>query len=149
MKKSFKIVIGVLIGIIILGIIIFISSKCITENNGATSINVSSGNSNMETERIVMVNGKLYYDTGKESTLDGRCGVMDGKITSNVGTTEIPTIDNQSNFKGEYSYQYGTENTIEINIDNKWIVFQAKTEEITTTLTLEDELYRQKNKICI
>ena len=27
---------------------------------------------------MVMVDGKLYYDTGKESTISGRCGVMDG-----------------------------------------------------------------------
>ena len=38
-----------------------------------------------------MVNNKLYYDTGKESTLDGRCGVMDGKIISTVDGSEIPT----------------------------------------------------------
>ena len=33
---------------------------------------------------MVMVDGKLYYDTGKESTISGRCGVMDGEITSTV-----------------------------------------------------------------
>lgn len=140
MKKSLKIAIGILIGIIVLCIIIYIFNKFIARNNSQISTNVSSENNNTETRRIVMVNGKLYYDTGKESTLDGRCGVMDGKITSNVETTEIPKVDNQSNFEGEYSYQYGVENTIEINIDNKWIVFQAKKEEITTTLTLEDEI---------
>ena len=47
---------------------------------------------------MVMVGGKLYYDTGKESTINGRCGVMDGKITSTVDGSEIPTKDNQSNF---------------------------------------------------
>lgn len=140
MKKSLKIAIGILIGIIVLCIIIYIFNKFIARNNSQISTNVSSENNNTGTRRIVMVNGKLYYDTGKESTLDGRCGVMDGKITSNVETTEIPKVDNQSNFEGEYSYQYGVENTIEINIDNKWIVFQAKKEEITTTLTLEDEI---------
>ena len=44
-----------------------------------------------------MVDGKLYYDTGKESTISGRCGVMDGEITSTVDGSEIPTKDNQSN----------------------------------------------------
>ena len=46
---------------------------------------------------MVMVDGKLYYDTGKESTISGRCGVMDGEITSTVDGSEIPTKDNQSN----------------------------------------------------
>lgn len=40
---------------------------------------------------MVMVDGKLYYDTGKESTISGRCGVMDGEITSSVDGFEIPT----------------------------------------------------------
>ena len=47
---------------------------------------------------MVMVDGKLYHDTGKESTISGRCGVMDGEITSTVDGSEIPTKDNQSNF---------------------------------------------------
>lgn len=188
MKKSLKIILGVVIAIIAVWLIIFIIdfTRCsnmkmpifVVEKNddsgtyyglgymvktekyeenitkvemymfnkfmtGAVSevnTNLNNKNNNTEHGRIVMVNGKLYYDTGKESTLTGRCGVMDGKITSNIEPTEIPKIDNQSNFAGEFSYQYGIENTIEINIDNKWIVFQAKTEEIATTLTLEDEI---------
>ena len=43
---------------------------------------------------MVMVDGKLYYDTGKESTVSARCGVMDGEITSTVDGSEIPTKDN-------------------------------------------------------
>lgn len=41
---------------------------------------------------MVMVDGKLYYDTGKESTVSARCGVMDGEITSTVDGSEIPTV---------------------------------------------------------
>ena len=63
---------------------------------------------------MVMVDGKLYYDTGKESTISGRCGVMDGEITSTVDGSEIPTKDNQSNFGTGFEYQYGADNTIEI-----------------------------------
>ncbi len=33
---------------------------------------------------MVMVNGKLYCDTGKESTLYRRCGTPDGEIISTV-----------------------------------------------------------------
>ena len=55
---------------------------------------------------MVMVDGKLYYDTGKESTVSARCGVMDGEITSTVDGSEIPTKDNQSNFGTGFEYQY-------------------------------------------
>ena len=41
-----------------------------------------------------MVNGELYIDTGHESTVEARCGVMDGEITSEVDGSEKPTKDN-------------------------------------------------------
>ena len=75
---------------------------------------------------MVMVNGNLYYDTGKESSMDTRCGVMDGKITSSVDSSKIPAENNQSNFGEGYEYQYGAEGTIEILIDGKWIVFEQR-----------------------
>ena len=75
---------------------------------------------------MVMVDGKLYYDTGKESTISGRCGVMDGEITSTVDGSEIPTKDNQSIFGTGFEYQYGADNTIEIFMNEKWIVFEQR-----------------------
>ena len=51
-------------------------------------------------------------------------GNIDGKINSNVNIDEIPVQDNQSNFDGEYEYQYGAENTIEVKINGKWFVFR-------------------------
>ena len=65
-------------------------------------------------------------DTGKESTISGRCGVMDGEITSTVDGSEIPTKDNQSNFGTGFEYQYGADNTIEIFMNEKWIVFEQR-----------------------
>lgn len=75
---------------------------------------------------MVRVNGKLYYDTGKESTVEGRCGNMDGEITSTVDGTEIPTEDNQSNFGSGFGYQYGADDTIEIYMNEKWVVFEYR-----------------------
>ncbi len=75
---------------------------------------------------MVMVDGKLYYDTGKESSIDGRCAVMDGEISSSVDGSEIPTEDDQSNFGTGYGYQYGADDTIELLINEKWIVFEAR-----------------------
>jgi len=56
---------------------------------------------------MVMVNGTLYLDTGHESTIEARCGVMDGEITSQVDGSKQPTVDDQSNFGTGYGYQYG------------------------------------------
>lgn len=75
---------------------------------------------------MVMVNGELYLDTGRESTVEGRCGVMDGEITSTVEGWEKPTEDDQSNFGTGYGYQYGTAGTIEIYMNEKWWVFVSE-----------------------
>lgn len=75
---------------------------------------------------MVMVDGRLYYDTGKESVLERRCGTMDGEITSAVDGTQIPTEDDQSNFGTGFGYQYVTDSTIEIYMDDKWIVFEHR-----------------------
>lgn len=56
---------------------------------------------------MVRIDGKLYYDTGRESIMDARCGTMDGEITSTVDGTEIPTEDNKRRKqakKNEQSY---------------------------------------------
>lgn len=129
MNKSIKIGIG----IVIIAVIVAVGCLCIVANrkNGMENkIATNANNQEMKEKapsRIVMVNGKLYYDTGKESN-SSRCGVMDGKITSNIEETKIPTVDNQSNFEGEYGYQYGLENTIEVCINDKWCIFEAKEE---------------------
>ena len=80
----------------------------------------------MGSEMCIRDSGKLYYDTGKESTVSARCGVMDGEITSTVDGSEIPTKDNQSNFGTGFEYQYGADNTIEIFMNEKWIVFEQR-----------------------
>ena len=77
---------------------------------------------------MVRIDGKLYYDTGRESIMDARCGTMDGEITSTVDGTEIPTEDNQSNFESGFGYQYGADDTIEIYMNEKWFVFEYREE---------------------
>ena len=75
---------------------------------------------------MVMINGNLYLDTGKESDIDARCGVMDGKITSTVDGQKTPTQNNQSNFGKDFEYQYVDENNIDIVINGKWIRFKKE-----------------------
>ena len=82
---------------------------------------------------MVMVDGELYLTTGYESTAEGRCGVMDGQITSTVEGWEKPTEDDQSNFGIGYGYQYGsTDGTIEIYMNEKWWIYA--TEEVREDL---------------
>lgn len=89
-----------------------------------------------ETEKValdrrpmVMVNGELYLDTGRESDIEGRCGVMDGEITTTVDTSKIPIQDNQSNFGDGYGYQYVDENSIDLYMNEKWIRFEKETSD--------------------
>ena len=91
---------------------------------------------------MVMVNGTLYLDTGHESKIEARCGVMDGEITSQVDGNKQPSVDDQSNFGTGYGYQYGaTEGTIELFMNGKWWIFA--TEEARQKIQfppIEDEL---------
>ena len=87
---------------------------------------------------MVMVDGKLYLTTGMESSVEARCGVMDGEITSTVDGTEKPTKDNESNFGTGYGYQYGPrEGTIEIFMNEKWWIFA--TEEVRQEIQFPEE----------
>lgn len=96
---------------------------------GITVIERAEADSMWDRIPMVRVNGKLYYDTGKESTVNGRCGNMDGEITSTVDGTEIPMEDNQSNFGSGFGYQYGANDAIEIYMNEKWFIFEYREEK--------------------
>lgn len=143
MKKNEKIMIGILVLILLVVTAILVLTKikvrkqdiCIERDNPASSNEINNlENSSKEVGRIVKVNGKLYYDTGKscdETAEVQRCGTMDGNITSVIAAGEIPTEDGQANFTGAKGYQYGSkENTIDIPLENEgWIVFETKSYE--------------------
>lgn len=78
----------------------------------------------------LMVDGILYFDTGYPSTVSGRCGNMDGRITSSCPVSQAPTKNDQSNFGSGCGYQYGPlEGTVEVQFDDgNWYVFA--TEEV-------------------
>ena len=76
--------------------------------------------------RMLMVDGVLYEDAGCEDTTEGRCGNMDGEITSSVESWQQPEEDGQSNFGSGLGYQIGMEpDTLEILQDGHWLVFRA------------------------
>ncbi len=87
---------------------------------------------------MVRVNGKLYYDTGRESTVNGRCGNMDGEITTSVDETDIPMEDYQSNFGSGFGYQYGADDTIEIYMNEKWFVFECREASVIKTYDVSE-----------
>lgn len=93
---------------------------------------------NYKHQRLINVKGNLYYDTGEYSTIKARCGVMDGKITSHIDSKYIPTENNQSNFEGDYDYQYGEYGTIDVVIDGKWITFKP----INQTIDFLDDNFK-------
>lgn len=84
MNKNEKIIIGILVLILLVMIGILVMSKT---NKQDTNVYISSNendytlNKTKELEKIVKVNGKLYYDTGEVDESSLRCGMMDGKIT--------------------------------------------------------------------
>ena len=100
--------------------------------SGEADVVESSEDTNQENEKwartpMVMVDEKFYFDTGKENRETRRCGTPDGEITTTVDVTEIPTENNQSNFGAGFDYQYGAEDTIEICMDGKWMIFEHRT----------------------
>ena len=73
---------------------------------------------------MVRIKGKLYQDTGRESDIQARCGVMDGEITSSVKPNMKPTRDNQSNFGSGYGYQLVNDRSVDIFMNEKWVRFE-------------------------
>lgn len=76
---------------------------------------------------MAMVDGDLYYDTGKESTVAEGSETADGRITSTVDSSETPTENDQSNFGESFAYRRMADGTLEIFINEKWIVFERRT----------------------
>ena len=94
------------------------------------SDNEEEQNPTQSSERLAMIGGKLYRDTGMKSKVEARCGTPDGMISSAVDSGEIPTEDNQSNFGSEYDYQYWGDGVVEIKIDGEYIVFEQVAEQL-------------------
>ena len=100
-----------------------VSSAVASPSSSAGSGNEPTGDQ-QEPLRMVMVDGVLYADTGRPSSVTARCGTMDGEITSTVEAGQVPSQDNQSNFGADYGYQFGfEEGTIEVYIGQEWVVF--------------------------
>lgn len=74
---------------------------------------------------MVMIDETLYLDTGKESPM-GAVYEADGTIKTNVTQDKKPTEHEQSNFGFVGSEYVMGKDFIQVNIDGKWIVFEAE-----------------------
>ncbi|MBQ8541230.1 MAG: hypothetical protein IJ435_07125 [Clostridia bacterium] len=93
--------------------------------DGPTAIFVTEGESEAfaESVRLIRVEGSLYYDTGKASSLVPRCGTLDGNLEMSAGEFEVPQGDNESNFETS-GYQSVTSITKEVPLDGNWRIFK-------------------------
>ena len=99
---------------------------CSGQDSSSSSGGPVSSAPGMYMPRMLMVDGVLYEDAGCEDTTEGRCGNMDGEITSSVESWQQPEEDGQSNFGSGFGYQIGMEpDTLEILQDGHWLVFRA------------------------
>ena len=73
--------------------------------------------------KAVKVSGILYKDTGYINAMV-TCGTADGEIKTTVSEKEMPIMDDESNFGTGYGYQVWEEGYINVQIDNKWILFK-------------------------
>ena len=71
----------------------------------------------------VMVDGKLYKDTGFLNNLI-TCGTMDGKIEKVVPTNEFPKNDGESNFD-KCEYQYAGDGFLTVYYEGKYLLFST------------------------
>ena len=95
---------------------------------------------------MVMVDNTLYQSEGEVSTVEGRCGNMDGEITSQTaGGTDAPTENDQSNFGTGYGYQR-IDDHIEVLIDNQWIVFEQDA-TVPRMVMVDGKLYQETGNL--
>lgn len=89
----------------------------------AAAADNTAGGVPAEVGELLRVRGQLYRNTGDTHNVL-RCGMLDGRIASQVTAEEIPAEDDQSNFGVGFGYQYGGKNTIEVNMNDNWYVFR-------------------------
>lgn len=126
-KKVYYVLLIILI-IIFISIIAFLllnKEENITMTEPLVQETTAKVNPTRDDVRMVMIEGKLYYDTGSDSDITARCGVMDGQITSTVQSGEIPSENNQSNFGTEYGFQFVDENNVDVLINGHWVRFKV------------------------
>lgn len=85
----------------------------------------SSGENKVESNYppMVKVKGTIYVDTGYENAMV-TCDTADGQIKTTVDGRKMPSKDDESNFGKGYGYQVWEKGYINVQIDNRWILFR-------------------------
>ncbi len=90
---------------------------------------------------MIMVNGELYLDTGKEMPVEIDESAIIGKVKSSVDGTEKPTEDGQTNF-GLVGAEYAHfEDNIVVLINNEWVLFEKEMMNEDSTDKTDDTSY--------
>lgn len=96
-------------------------------NKEATNTNTNKNTTTNEVESnyppMVKVDGTTYVDTGYENAMV-TCGTADGEIKTTVDGKNKPENDDESNFGKGYGYQVWEDGYINVEIDNRWILFR-------------------------
>jgi hypothetical protein len=94
---------------------------------------------------MVMVKDTLYLDTGQQIPIEMDTSAIIGTITSQVGPTEIPSKNGQSNFDCIGSKYASYEDGIVVMITNEWQLFRRKKDKLS--LDVVTELAQKKDSL--
>ena len=75
------------------------------------------------TAPMMVINGRLYYDTGEVSNNPAFSG-LDGHVENSVLSGQVPGTEGESNFGTGYGYRYGINDTVEVEIDGIRHIFK-------------------------
>ena len=87
-----KRVLSLLLALALCGVL----AGCGGQGGASSSVGSDTSAPGVFMPRMFMADGVLYEDTGRESTVEGRCGNMDGEITSSVESWQQPEEDGQA-----------------------------------------------------
>ncbi|MFN7249731.1 MAG: hypothetical protein ACK4M9_02980 [Anaerobacillus sp.] len=74
---------------------------------------------------MIMVNDKIYMDTGEEISVEIDVSAILGVITSSVKSTEIPTQHGESNFGNEGAQYAFFDDGLVVLLNNEWVFFEV------------------------
>lgn len=121
-------------------------AKIYTDNGGADTKNE---NELWAMRPMIMVEGVLYLDTGKEVSGNVDSAVL-GEIASSAGASEKPIENGQCNFDSGVGARYATYNDgIAVFLDNKWYFFEKETniaEKLTHDQAVASALFSLSNQ---
>lgn len=117
MKKSILIIMAAMM------IFMVACNKEATNTNTNTNKNTTTNEVESNYSPMVKVDGTTYVDTGYENVMV-TCGTADGEIKTTVDGKNKPENDDESNFGTGYGYQVWEDGYINVEIDNRWILFR-------------------------